>query len=171
MNLVPMRFSRPIVRSLGFLSLLLAAVGAAGCVPFGDPEGPGASGNVLLGNGVTAADFTTLRIRAVPDDAQKAFDPAAPVFPAVSGEELPTLHEELAGLTFPHAYLISEGLGTTTHVHWRLFAWLTKSPDEGAPASGEPFGTTTFDVDSCGNYGDYCGTTEGTDITIDKTAP
>ncbi len=158
-------------RKCVLLSLLLTAVGAAGCIPFGDPAGPGASGNVVLGNGLTADGFTTLRIRALPDDAQEPFEPAAPVFPAPDGEELPTLTEELAFVTFPRAYEIGEALGTTTHAHWRLFAWLAKSADEEAPTSGEPFGTTTFDLDGCDPYGDYCQTVEGTDITIDEIAP
>jgi hypothetical protein len=163
-----------IVRLGSALALLFAAFGAGACIPFGDPEGPGAAGNISLGAGVVADGFTTLHVAAVPDDSQKAFDPKAPGFPGtLSSDESGWAPETeaLAGMTFPHAYQSGEGLGTTKHEHWRLFVWLSKSSDETAPTSGEPYGTTTFKVDSCGSYGDYCAVTKGVDITIDKTAP
>jgi len=157
------------------LVLLLGALGAGACIPIGDPTGPGAVGRISLGAGVATDGFSTLHLRAVPDDSQKGFTPTMHGFPDAlssgAGSDWSPQTEDLAGMTFPHAYETGVALGTTKTQHWRLFVWLSKSPDETAPSSGEPYGTTTFEIDSCGSFGDYCDRTEGVDVTIDKTAP
>ncbi|AUX47613.1 uncharacterized protein SOCE26_091350 [Sorangium cellulosum] len=141
----------------------------AGC----DPEGPGVSGTLHLGEGVTATDFTALHLRAAPDPGVP-FDPSAPSFPSAGGDGDSWFFgdEDLSGVTFPHDFSGGEGVGTTPHERWRLFAWLSTSLDGSAPASGEPYGTTTFTIDSCSaQFGDYCTVTEGVTLTIDTIAP
>lgn len=157
------------------VSLLLTALGiaGAGCIPFGDPGGPGASGQVSLGSGVDATAFVAMVVHAVPDDAQRPFDPTAPAFPTSVGDDALYTQEAPTGVTFPHPYEVSESIGTTPHEHWRVFVWLSHSQEAAvpAPASGEPFGTQPFSVDGCGSYGDFCGVTSGIDVTLDQTAP
>ncbi len=151
------------------LALALGPLAMAGC----DPQGPGASGTIHLGEGVKATDFTVLRLRAAPDTGAP-FDPSAPSFPSADGDgsTWDPQSEDLSVVTFPHDYTIDEGIGTTPHERWRLFAWLSTSSDGGAPASGEPYGTTAFTIDSCGvGFGDYCSVTEGVDLTINTIAP
>ena len=151
----------------------LAALGAIGCVPFGDPEPSSADGTIALGGQVKTDGFVTLRLRVAPE---AAFDPAAPSFPADGGEgsawSVPS--EELSTVTFPHAYRADgSGLPTPTE-RWQIFAWLSASGIEGKssqPGSGEPYGRATFALQDCGDYGDYCGSTEGVNITIDQIAP
>ncbi|WP_155798985.1 hypothetical protein [Sorangium cellulosum] len=160
------------------LVLAMAALGGvlAGC-PMGDPEGPGARGVVSLGEGVSTSERKTLRVRAVPA-SDTPFDPDNPQFPGpdLDGDDRWLTHEvSLDGLSFPQPYEIGAVLGTTDHERWRVFAWLSAEEiDEqsDAPRSGEPYGTTTVDIDSCGlSYGGYCTVTEGVDVTIDQTAP
>ena len=167
------------------LVLMMAAVGT-GCIPFGDPEGPGASGSISLGKGADPSAFKTLKITAIADTGAP-FDPAHPVFTAAAtapSETWGTSNEDLTTVTFPHDYLSGEELGTTEVQRWRLFAWLSaqdeaiKRPDlgfnDGAepfPMSGEPYGTTVFEVDDCGSFGGFCSVTKGVNLTLDQTAP
>ena len=155
-----------VVLAFGLLGLL-----AAGC----DPGGPGVAGDVSLGASVSPAMFQTLIVRAVPDTGT-AFDPAKPVFdvPPPAGETAwANTSAPLMGLTFPFPYSVGGGVGTTTQEKWRLFAWLSAGTDTAAlgPKTGEPFGMTTFSVVSCEQFGDYCQTTEGVNVVIDKVAP
>lgn len=165
-------FASTIVRPIT-VALALSALGTIGCIPFGDPEGPGASGNISLGEGVTTEGLATLRLSVAPE---APFDPAAPSFPAAGGEGSTWLSsvEDLTTITFPHGYSVSDGVGTTPSERWHLFAWLSASPSresQSQPASGEPYGRATFALDDCGNFGDYCAVTEGVDITINQIAP
>lgn len=162
-------------RMLVFAGMLTVAALASGCIPGGDPEGPGAAGKISLGAGVDASAFKTLAVRAVPDTGDP-FDPSHPQFtaPAPDGEPAWSADvESLDGMTFPHPYGVGDELGTTSQQHWRLFAWLSASDGSGdGPKSGEPFGTATFDVDGCGlAYGGYCTTKAGIDVSIDLKAP
>jgi hypothetical protein len=148
---------------------------ASGCIPFGDPEGPGAAGTISLGAGVDASGFQTLVVRAVPDTGD-AFDPAHPQFTASTPDGESAWDGDgaaLDGATFPRAYQVGDVLGTTSQQHWRLFAWLSASADGSgdAPATGEPFGTAAFDVDGCGTYGGYCAVKKGVDLSIDLKVP
>ncbi|WP_437960461.1 hypothetical protein WME76_12995 [Sorangium sp. So ce119] len=161
------------------LVLAMAALGGvlAGCIPFGDPEGPGARGAVSLGEGVSTSELETLRVRAVPA-SDTPFDTDDPQFPGpdLDGDDRwDALAVSLDGLSFPHPYEIGDVLGTTDHPRWRVFAWLSADgvgEQSDAPKSGEPYGTTTVDIDSCGiSYGGYCTATEGVDVTIDQRAP
>ncbi|WP_437806512.1 hypothetical protein [Sorangium sp. So ce1078] len=159
------------------LGLVMSALGAtlSGCIPFGDPEGPGASGVVSLGEGVSTSGLTTLRVRAIPASGEP-FDSDNPRFtgPALAPEDRwITVNERLDGLTFPHPYQLGMVLGTTDKERWRLFAWLSAADvDSDAPSSGEPYGTITFDVDECGSgFDGYCTVTEGANVTIDQVAP
>lgn len=155
--------------------LMLSLSCLVGLVACGDPGGPGASGNVLLGSGITTDSAQTLIVRGVPNTG--SFDPAKPVFdvPPPSGETVwDGVAEPVMGLTFPYAYSVGAVLGTTEQKNWRIFAWLSASTDATAvkaPATGEVFGTTTFSVVSCEQYGGYCQTTEKVDVTISQTAP
>lgn len=158
------------VRSI--LVLGLATFGLAGC--FGDPAGPGVTGKVQLGQGTLTDNMTTMYIKAVPDDAQKPFNLTAPGFPDSLKSDVTGwghLIVDFAGVKFPYVYETSDALGTTPHEHWRIYAWLSKSADEVAPTSGEPFGTNTFNIKSCEGYGDFCTTTSDVNIVLDKTAP
>ncbi len=173
------------ISARSILVLMMAAVGT-GCIPFGDPEGPGASGSISLGKGVDASAFKTLKIIAVVDTGVP-FDPAHPVFTAPAPDPSsawPATSEDLNAVTFPHAYLSGDELGTTEVERWRFFAWLSAqdesidTPEDGSapvaepfPRSGEPYGTVTFKVDGCGQYGGFCGATEGVNLTLDQTAP
>ncbi|KYF53359.1 hypothetical protein BE08_42950 [Sorangium cellulosum] len=161
------------------LGLVLSALAPAlsGCIPFGDPEGPGASGVVSLGDGVSTSGLTTLRVRAIPASGEP-FDEDDPQFtgPAFAAEDgWLTVNERLDGLTFPHPYEVGDVVGTTDKQRWRLFAWLSAADvdvDSDAPSSGEPYGTITFDVDECGSgFDGYCTVTKGVNVTIDKVAP
>jgi hypothetical protein len=159
-------------------ALLIAACASLagllpGCVPIGDPGGPGAKGTVKLGKGVHAEDFMVLRFTAVP--ASREFDPKAPDFPHEVDFNFGYLHE-LAEVKFPFSYEYGGGLGTTEHKHWRLFVWLSKadldgSDEEPHPLHGAPYGVADFTVHGCGAYGDYCGITGGVDVTLDQVAP
>jgi hypothetical protein len=147
----------------GAMSALAIAI--TGC----DPGGPGASGEVRLGSGVEPSNFKTLELRASPDP-DKSFDPAKPDFPASSEWSLPG--EDLTKITFPHAYELGAGIGTTSHRDWRLFAWLSAGDATDVPKSGEPFGTTLFGIAECGSViDDYCGVTAEVHVTINQTAP
>ncbi|WP_437331281.1 hypothetical protein [Sorangium sp. So ce394] len=160
------------------LGLAMSALCAwlSGCIPFGDPEGPGARGEVSLGEGVSTSGLMTLRVHAVPA-SDEPFDKDDPRFtgPDLAEGGWITVNEGLDGLTFPHPYEIGSGVGTTDTKRWRLFAWLSAADvheDSDAPSSGEPYGTITFDIDDCGaSYGGYCTVTEGVDVTIDQVAP
>src|SRR6185436_4904091 len=96
-----------------FLVMMMAVLGT-GC-PFGDPEGPGASGTISLGASVDASAFKTLEITAIVDTGAP-FDPAHPVFTAPasapSASWTPS-NDDLTAVTFPHAYQSGEVLGTT----------------------------------------------------------
>jgi hypothetical protein len=167
------------------LVLMMAAVGT-GCIPFGDPEGPGASGSISLGKGADPSAFKTLKITAIADTGAP-FDPARPVFTApasAASETWEASNEDLTTVTFPHDYLSGDALGTTEVQRWRLFAWLSAQPEpikrpdlgsnEGAepfPMSGEPYGTTLFEVDGCGSFGGFCSVTKGVNLSLDQTAP
>jgi hypothetical protein len=155
------------------LTLAALALGLAAC----DPAGPAASGEIALGKDVDASGFKTLKMRAVVDSGSP-FVPLHPVFtgPASAGAEpFPSSNEDLAGLEFPHAYDLGGGIGTIPEERWRLFAWLSTQDQstsaEDAPSSGEPYGTTTFSLSSCGAAGDFCGTTTGVNVTLDQKAP
>jgi hypothetical protein len=158
------------------IAVALAATFAVGCVPFGDPGGPGASGQISLAKDVKTDGLATLRLRAAPDSTD-TFDPKAPVFPGAGGEGSAwsgvDAGYDLATITFPFDYETSDALGTTPNGHWRLYACLSAASADPVtePSSGEPFGTVTFDLDGCGSYGDYCGVKEGVDLTIDHIAP
>jgi hypothetical protein len=159
-------------KSIFVFAMITLGSALAGC---GDPAGPGASGSISLGTGVSQSGFKALHLRAIPD-AGEAFDPVNPQFTASAPADGPAWDpgiEDLQGMTFPHAYSFGAVLGTTREQHFRLFAWLSADVDTSAdPKSGEPYGTTTFDVGACGvGYGDYCGTTEGVNLTIDQKAP
>lgn len=154
--------------------VMLSVASLVGLVACGDPGGPGASGNVLLGAGIKTDTAQTLIVRGVPDTG--SFDSAKPVFdvPPPTGERAWDIVTTPAmGLTFPYHYTVGESLGTTEQQRWRVFAWLSASTDAAtkAPASGEAFGTATFSVVSCQQYGGYCQTTEGVDVTISQVAP
>lgn len=154
----------------------LAAASVVGCVPFGDPAGPGAEGQISVDPGIPMDGLTTLQLRVAP--AEGTFDSKAPVFPTAGDEGsswfASASGQDLATITFPFAYSVGESLGTTPVQSFRVFAWLAASASEEsatAPASGEPYGTADFDLDGCGSFGDYCGTSKGVDITIDQKAP
>lgn len=158
------------ILALGFVAFVGFAISAC----FGDPEGPGATGKIQLGQGIVTDNITTLHIQVVPDDAQKAFDPKAPGFPNSANTDVPTWgHQavDFATVTFPYTYTVSDALGTTPHEHWRLFVWLSKTADGAAPITGEAFGTTTFHIKSCEGYGDFCTITSDVNVAIDKMTP
>ena len=167
------------------LMLMMAAVGS-GCIPFGDPGGSGAAGEISLGKGVDPSAFKTLKIVAVVDTGLP-FDPAHPVFTGPAPEATfswPASNEDLKTVTFPHTYLSGEAVGTTDVERWRLFAWLSAQDEavnvpeagftsgaEPFPLSGEPYGTAALAVDGCGSFGGFCGVTQGVNITLDQKAP
>ncbi|MGK4003174.1 hypothetical protein WMF31_11165 [Sorangium sp. So ce1036] len=162
-------------RSVLVLSLITLGGVSAGCVPFGDPEGPGARGVVSLGEGVSTSELKTLQVRAIPA-SELPFDDESPQFtrPDLAADDRwHALSEPLDGLSFPHPYEIGDVVGTTDHKRWRLLAWLSAGEDAQAdgPESGEPYGTTTFDIDSCGRHGGYCTVTDGVNVTVDRIAP
>lgn len=158
------------LRSL--LALGFVAFGATAC--FGDPAGPGATGKIQLGQGIVTDNITTMFIQVVPDDAQKPFDPKAPGFPDSANTDVPTWGRQavdFATVKFPYTYTVSDALGTTPHKHWRIFVWLSKTSDEVAPTTGEAFGTNTFQIKSCEQYGDFCTVTSDVNVAIDKITP
>jgi hypothetical protein len=139
------------------IGMVAVAALALGC----DPEGPGASGKISLGAQVNAMDFASLEIRIYPD-ANESFDPAQmpSAFPATSSQTV-------AQITFPFAYSVGEGPNTSDEPRWRMVAWLTNAAAPERPASGEPFCSAPFELDSCGSFGDYCAVTGGVDCTIE----
>lgn len=142
----------------GLLLLLGSAVALMGC----DPEGPGASGVIRLAPKLDAKTFSTLELRAYPDTSS-SFEAAQ--VPADAPARLSLLTSEV---TFPYQYDIGEPVGTSEQQHWRLVAWLSHDSSTPArPAPGDPFCTAAFDLDSCGNYGDYCAVSHGIDCTIE----
>jgi hypothetical protein len=152
------------------LVMAVVGTGVVGC----DPEGAGASGVITLGEGVDASAFRTINVTAIVDTG-KPFDPKQPVFTASEQTDgwLP-FRQDLSVTKFPLEYQVSQGVGTTPNEHWRVFAWLTAQDIGGsnAPASAEPYGTATVTIGECGGaFGDYCGVTDGVNITINQTAP
>lgn len=140
---------------------------AGGCIPFGDPGGPGAAGSVSLAAELDPAAFLTLTVRAFPDEGRD-FDPTAPM-PAGGLER----SETLADLHFPYRYEVSDAPGTTDRRQWRMVAWLShrKRLDDQAIEASDPFCTTRFTIKSCGSYGGYCGVSNGVDCTLKPRAP
>jgi hypothetical protein len=169
--------SRSVLTPRALIAAALAATSVVGCVPFGDPGGPGAEGQISVDPSTAMDGLTTLRLRAAPAESD-TFNSKAPVFPAAGGEGSTWFADgsgqDLATLTFPFDYSVGDALGTTPVQRWRVFAWFSAAASEvtvTAPASGEPYGTATFELDGCGSYGDYCGTKAGVDLTIDQSAP
>jgi hypothetical protein len=160
-------------RFVGLAACASLAALVLGCIPIGDPGGPGARGVVKLGKGIELDDFSSLRFQAVP--ASDEFDPKAPDFPDevdfASG-----YYHDLSELKFPFSYEYGGGLGTTEHKHWRLFVWLSRadadgSDEEAHPVHGAPYGVVDYSLEGCGAYGDYCGISSGVDVTLDQVAP
>jgi hypothetical protein len=148
-------------RRLWLVASGVVACLATGCLPFGDPEGPGAAGTLSVDPSVDVTPFKTLAVRVFPDPGP-AFDATA-VLPA---DAFPA-DEALAGVRFPHPYQVGTPLGTTPAREWRLVAWLSRltgAIDRVEP--GDVFCTARFRVDSCGSFGDYCGVTRGVDCTL-----
>lgn len=150
---------------------VVAASMALGMVALGcDPIGPGASGVVRLGEGVTAEGFETLEVRIFP--ATKKDWTIADGVPAEG--ELHIQRYRLAGLSFPTVYEVSSGVGVSDEQTWRLLVWLSKEPIAGAPskpATGDPWGNRTFELLPCQGFGGYCNVTSGVDVTLDQAVP
>jgi hypothetical protein len=131
-----------------------------------DPEGPGATGNVYLGEGIQSDGYLTLEIRVFPDqnDALNLSDPSQG-----DGFGVSISHDNV---TFPYNYRVGETIGSTDFQNWRVVAWLAKTSDNQWIQSGEHYGTTRFEVQKCGggggNVDDFCGKTEDVDIIIDQ---
>lgn len=81
------------------------------------------------------------------------------------------LDERRSQARFPLPYSLGAGLGTTPRQRWRVYAWLDAGDGQGAPASGAPYGVAALTLRGCGAYRDYCGTSEGVDIVLDRRAP
>jgi hypothetical protein len=143
-----------------FLTLVFLAV-AAGC----DPAGPGASGTINVGETIDVTAFSTLAVRAFPDPSG-SFDPTLPI---ASGVE--PVDERLAGLVFPHHYRIGGGIGGTQIADWRLVAWLSRAPEQGAnrPDANDVYCSVRFEVRRESGY--YGGVTDGVDCTIENVVP
>ena len=152
-----------ITNSLGAMILMAAG----GCIPFGDPGGPGATGTISLAAKLDPAAFQTLVVRAFPDDGP-AFDPTA----SASSDALER-SEPLTDIHFPYRYKVAEALGTTDKREWRMVAWLShgKHFDEQRLEAKDPFCTARFTIDSCGSYGGFCGVSGGVDCTLTPRAP
>ena len=144
--------------------VLVIGLALAGC-PFGDPPGPGASGQVSLAPGLQTGGFATLELRAYPD---RGVDPAAavPTAPPLLAESL-----GLSGLTFPYAYTLFDALGTTPEAGWRVTAWLATTAGQDVPTHGDLYGSQTFLLRGCGQYGGYCDITTGVDVVISSAMP
>lgn len=148
-------------------ALLAALFATAGC----NPEGPGATGDIVLGAGVEAAGAKTLEIRAAPDD-DPAFNSASPRFPSEKSGELWQASAKISEIKFPYTYEIGETIGTSDKERYRVVAWLSASGGGAEPASGEKYGTASFALAPCGEVvDDYCGVTFEVDITIELEAP
>jgi hypothetical protein len=116
-----------------------------------------------------------LIVRAVPDTGA-AFDTTKPVFdvpPPATEKAWDAFRAPTDGLTFPVTYNVGDVLGTTEQQKWRVFGWLSASTDTTAvgPSTGELFGTATFSLVSCEQYGGYCQTTDHVDMLLEKMAP
>ena len=146
-----------------FTALTIAASLLAAC----DPLAPSASGQVTLGSGATTAAGASLELRMFPDTEDAgSFDPSRFSPPPVDSTYSASV--PLDQVTFPYAYDLGDGVGTSPQRHWFVVAWL--APSAGAPlGSGEWFGARAMDFDECG--GAYCGQRDRQDILVDRQAP
>ena len=146
-----------------FSTLMIAMPLLAAC----DPLAPSASGDVGLGSGATPAAATSLEVRMFPDtEHDGAFDPSRWSPPHIDSSYSASV--PLDHVTFPYAYELGDGVGTSPQRHWFVVAWLAASA--GAPlASGDWYGSRAMDFDDCG--GAYCGQRDRQDVVIDQQAP
>ncbi len=152
----------------GFLlSVISCLVGA--CIPFGDPQGPGASGTISLGSGVNTSGLTTLHIFNLVDGGSSTFDPRTLTITQEFSWNQADI--DVSAMGFPYEYDVGEPLGTTSTECWRVVAWLSKSSIASTPESGDVYGTVTYKLDDCGSYGDYCQHTPHIDIKLADTVP
>jgi hypothetical protein len=151
---------------LRFSSIIASACLTVGC-PFGDPEGPGAQGKILLPNEVSLTGFKSLRIVGFPD-AEASFDPKSTLAESEFGwsEE-----RTLSDVEFPYSYQVGDVLGTTPHQHYRLVAWLSKNSEAKQLESGDRFCSVRFRISSCAQYGDFCGVTNGVNCSLSEVVP
>jgi hypothetical protein len=152
-------------------ALVLAVLAiTTGC----DPLGPSAEGVVSLGPGVEPAGATSLELRLVPERSTE-FSPGDSV---VTGNRCDNGNAfqngisasfAIADVTFPFAYDLSCGIGTSDHSHWRVIAFLHKGTQQAAViAPGEWFGTSDFTARGCGiGIDGYCGVTTDVDVVLD----
>lgn len=148
---------------LSSMIVVVLALAVTGC----DPEGPGARGTISLGAGADVSQAYRLEIRVFPDP-EDSFEPGI----AIENEELRAESLLLGEVEFPFDYEVGHALGTSDHRQWRVVAWVAEGSDPAWIAPGEFFGTTLFDLASCGDYyGGYCQVTGGVDVTIEEQAP
>jgi hypothetical protein len=154
------------------LTVLTLSIILPACIPFGDPGNPTAEGVVSL-DGIEVVDETHLYVLMYPDTGD-TFDPT--VIPGPEERNLSVISIDMDS-SFPIEYVLRDGLGTSDHRDWRLVAWLSvdwaeHSEDTAWIASGEAFGTVTFEAEDCGpGYRGYCGEVLGVDVSIDTIAP
>ncbi len=138
----------------------------AGC----DPVAPGAAGTVDLAANVDPASYEQL-VMLIYENPSGELD-LSELAEIPSTTMWTWLSEDLAEIAFPYDYGPTGGLGTSQYSDWRLVAWLTTGqelPDPLAPVTGDAYGTTPFEVLSCGLlFGGYCGVVEGVDVVIDE---
>jgi hypothetical protein len=120
-----------------------------------------------VGAGFDAGSATWLEITALPDP-DGGLDVLAPLSIPAIGDRV---SEALSTVSFPHAYSVGLGLGTSDVSRWRVVAWVAHAPDASTIQRGEAFGTTTFTVAGCGCFGGYCRTTRNVDLALDQVAP
>jgi hypothetical protein len=104
-------------------------------------------------------------------DSGGTFDPATVSEPTEEEKGWGEGSEQLSSITFPHSYELATGVGTTPQQRWRILAWLSTDPEIAPLASGDPFGTAVLTIEPCDQYGDYCGVTEGVNVTVEAVAP
>jgi hypothetical protein len=146
---------------------LFLSIAAAGC----DPEAPGASGTMSLGSGVDATTFQTLEIRTFADTSD-LYDQSQPIPSDADRDTKP-----VAGITFPHRYLVGGGIGSSNVGTWRLVAWLSHRALADADQAtnfdpGDAFCSVPYRVQGCGvGLDGYCGVTGAVDCILAPWPP
>jgi hypothetical protein len=145
-----------------------------GCIPFGDPEGSGASGVLSMGSEVASSAEVALEIRIFPLKGDA--DPVTSVPQATDDcdlacTEVASKSLVLSDVAFPLNYSVSHPLGNSEFKVWRVVAWLSGTTGSSTPKTGDIVGTTTVSVASCGSFGGFCGITTGIDFALDQVLP
>ena len=142
------------------LACVVVSAHLGGC----NVHGPGVAGLVALDPGIDAAEFTTLEIRAFPDE-EETFDPAVDGMPEIDPDF--SLGVEIVEGMFPYEYYMKKHIGPSDHQRWRVVAWISPQVESELPEVGDWWGTMGFDVPECGYRSDFCFVAEGVDLVVE----